>query len=381
MAAMANPPTAVAGEKGPSSMTELWVGPTERNPKVDALFKEFRGLPPDTDRNLIADLIPLARPDAKKPQPIVTKAMAICRWVTGSKSCTDLDWLDNEERVNSFFTQRIAANGDGSKRQHADALRALYLSHDKRDAARLQRYFLAYKTYQQREKAPGAGSKASEEQLKNTPTMAEITLAKEQADTQGKAFVALAAKVQGRCQNMMITPCVRQLGGTLVHYETDADGFAQPVEHVEADGFPININAYIVPEDARLPPVYVQNVYKNSQVFGKKVAIIDPETHALVMAWLEESPNTAALFLDTTGQPVHSSANGPSDTVAGLCRRIFQSVCGKAVTPGLIRRACADTKEMREAVTYVMEGADVRNHGLLMEMASGHYAFKGPASN
>ena len=67
--------------------------------------------------------------------------------------------------------------------------------------------------------------------------------------------------------------------------------------------------------------------------------------------------------------------------VAGLCRRIFERVCGKQVTPGLIRRACANTTEMRDAIAFVMEGSELRNHSLLMEMTSGHYAFKGPASN
>ena len=116
-------------------------------------------------------------------------------------------------------------------------------------------------------------------------------------------------------------------------------------------------------------------------MYGQKVAVIDADTHALVLAWLEESPNTAALFLDTNGHPVHNSSGGKGDTVAGLCKRIFQSVCNKSVTPGLIRRACANTKEMRNAVVVVMKGAEIRNHSLLMETTSGHYAFKGPASD
>jgi hypothetical protein len=36
---------------------------------------------------------------------------------------------------------------------------------------------------------------------------------------------------------------------------------------------------------------------------------------------------------------------------------------------------------MRDAVVVVMKGAEIRNHSLLMETTSGHYAFQGPASN
>ena len=376
----AEPAGAVAGVKGPSDMRDGYTGLTLRSNHVDKVLAEFRQLPYDTDRNIIEEIIPLARPSCANPKPAIIKAKAIFKWVTQATPCpcTHLDWLDDEESVTSFFTEKIGSNGVGSKRQHADALCALYLTHDKRDAARQWRYYRAYLTYKQQEAAPSGGSKeVTAAQLANTPTMADIEQATEQADTQGRAFVALGTKVQGRCQNYVITPCVRLLDGSVVHYHDRTT----PVERVGDHGYPSTINAYVVPEDGALPPVYVQNVYKTARDYGMKVAVIDPDTHALVMAWLAESPNTAALFLDTKGAPVHGSSEGHGDTVASLCRRIFTAVCGKSVTPGLIRRACANTKEMRDAISYVMEGAHLRNHSLLMEMTSGHYAFKGPASS
>jgi hypothetical protein len=248
---------------------------------------------------------------------------------TSSKQCTDLDLLDEEVRASSFFTERKAGNSDSSLRQYAGVLRALCLSHDKRDAARLQRYFLAYKAYKGREDALGVGTVPSEHQLANTPTMAEVNRAPEEAGTQGRAFVALNLKVQGRCQNMIITPLMRLMDGTLVHYSDALFGDHVPVEHVGTDGYPVNINAYIVPQDPHLPPVCVQNIYKTTDVYGKKVAVIDADTHELVLAWLQESPNERALFVDTNGHPVDNSSGGKGDTVAGLCKRIFQSVCNK----------------------------------------------------
>ena len=45
-------------------------------------------------------------------------------WVTDRKQCTDLDWLDEEVRVSSFFAERKAGNSDSNLRQYADVLRA-----------------------------------------------------------------------------------------------------------------------------------------------------------------------------------------------------------------------------------------------------------------
>jgi hypothetical protein len=379
LAAQAAPPAATAGVLGPADMRVTYVGPTVRSPAVDALQADFRDLPADSTRSLIAEIMPLARPDAKSVKATVTKGEAICLWVTGEKRCTSLAWTDNEERVSSYFTEKIGSNSDGSKRQYADALRALYLSYDQRDAARQQRYWLAYRTYQLREMAPSiGGGKPTAHELANTPTMAEIEQAKSEADAQGRAFVALGAAVQARNQNFVITPMFRKRDGTVVYCHDPTTA----VPHVNENGYPVNENGYIIAEDSALAPVYVQNVYKTAGRYGQKVAVISREVHEHVMRWLEVSPNTKALFLDTTNAPVHNgAADGQSDTVAGLCRRIFEGVCGKQVTPGLIRRACANTTEMRAAIAFVMEGADLRNHSLLMEMTSGHYAFKGPASN
>jgi hypothetical protein len=379
-ASLASPPAAAAGAGlAPADMRVAYVGPTVRSPAVDALQAAFRALPADSPRSLVAEVLPLARPDSKSHKAIVTKGEALCLWVTGAKHCSSLAWTDDEERVGSFFTTKIGSHSDGSKRQYADALRALYLSYDQRNAARQDKYWVAYRTYQQRELAPNhGGGQPTAHELANTPTMAEIEQAKAEADPQGRAFVALGTAVQARCQNYEITPMYRRLDGALLFCH---DLAAVPGVN-DASGWPTRENAYIIPEDASAAPVYVQNHYKTKARYGQKVAPISPDVHEHVMRWLEVSPNKRALFLDTTNAPVHNGgADAGGDTVAGLCRRIFSGVCGKAVTPGLIRRACANTKEMRAAISFVMEGADLRNHSLLMEMTSGHYAFKGPASN
>ena len=107
--------------------------------------------------------------------------------------------------------------------------------------------------------------------------------------------------------------------------------------------------------------------------YKKKLGIVSAECHAAVLAWIEQS--------NPTGEPCDSLFDCTLDGATRLCKQIFFEGCGKQTTPGLLRRACANTKELREATSVLIEAAALRDHSLMTEMVSGHYEFNGPASN
>jgi hypothetical protein len=221
--------------------------------------------------------------------------------------------------------------------------------------------------------------KANPTELANTPDMSEIEQAYEQADLQGKAFIALSKKFQGRSQNYVITVIRKKInyGNGTETYLRWCDGWKKlPLGE---DGFPCGDNYYVENDDPNKPDEYIQNCYKTNVKYGKKVGFVPTDCRKAVTDWVNSKErnwtNGGALFQTTEGKPVNA------DNASALCKRIFSSVIGKKVTPGLLRRACANTKKNREAVAVLVNGADVRCHSFHTECSSGHYIFKGPQSD
>ena len=101
LAAVANPPAATAGVLGPADMRVAYVGPTVRSPAVDELQAVFRDLSTDSKRSLIAEVMPLARPNRQSHTTIIRQAEAICQWV-----CSWCRGLDRQLRPELAHRQR-----------------------------------------------------------------------------------------------------------------------------------------------------------------------------------------------------------------------------------------------------------------------------------
>ena len=337
-------------------------------------------------------LVNIARPQSEKSAKAMARRCGELKyWVTReegdhwrTKACIDgdLSFLDDEDRVAAAFTdpafcpnkKPLCEQGDASKRQMCDAIRMMYLCYPNRDAGRLKRYFDAYRTYSEREAASALSpdSKVSPEELANTPTKTDIDVAHDKTNLQGKALIALLKKFQGRRQNLVLT----------VLKKNDAGGYRRlngEIVAVEEDGFPGGFNAYVLHDEFKdgRADEYIQNVYKTKDKLGKKVGFVPRDCAGDVRNWVSSWGETTneSLFLTTEGLPVNP------DTATALCKRIFFEAIGKNVTPGLLRRACANTKEIRDAIAVLVAASEVRNHSFLMECRSGFYAFKGPQSD
>jgi hypothetical protein len=357
---------------------------------VDKLFAECLATP---NPSFFYDLVNVARPQCER----AAKAMArrcgeIKEWVTGSKSCNngDLSWLEQYARIEAMFTDptfkpnktALCDQGYASKRHMADAIRMLYLSYPQRNIRQLLNYNDLYRTYGEFESAQAMSKQpVNPTEQANTPTIAEIDETYEKADLQGKALIAVSKKFQGRSQNYVITVIRKKIDGTYVHI-TDSGGRCEDGNGaqlpLEADGFPGGENFYVLNDDPNKPDEYIQCCYKTNVKYGKKVGFVPIDCSKDVREWVfsdEWSPHGGALFQTTEGKAVNA------DNASALCKRIFFAAIGKNATPGLLRRACANTKEIREAVAVLINASEVRNHSLLMEAVSGHYCFKGPQSN
>jgi hypothetical protein len=319
---------------------------------------------------------------------MVRRCLEIKVWVTGCKDCNDgdLSWLNQTTKIAEAFTDPafkpnktpLCDQGYASKRQLADAIRMMYLSYQDREERQMKRYQDLYLTYQEFEKAQAMSKQpVNPTELANTPPYAEIDQTYEQADLQGKAFIALSKKFQGRSQNYVITVIRKDDDGKYFHSGKFGRSYLWWKElPLDDDGFPSGENFYVVNDDPNKPDEYIQNCYKTNVKYGKKVGFVPTDCRKAVMDWVHSKERSyGALFQTTEGKPVNA------DTASALCKRIFFSAIGKNVTPGLLRRACANTKEIREAVAVLVNASEVRHHPHLMECTSGHYCFKGPQSN
>lgn len=361
--------------------------------EVDKLFAECLATP---NPSFFIMLVNAARPQGER----AAKAMArrcgeLKEWVTGCKDCNDgdLSWLNQTTKIAEAFTDPafkpnktpLCDQGYGSKRQMVDAIRMMYLSYQDRDARQLNQYFDLYRTYQEFEAAENLSpdKKVNPSELANTPTMAEIDQTYEQADLQGKAFIALSKKFQGRSQNYVITLIRKKADGKYFQSGKFGRSYLWWKElPLDEDGFPGGENFYVENDDPNKPDEYIQNCYKTNVKYGKKVGFVPTDCRKAVADWVNSNEwhrqwdvHSGALFQTTEGKAVNA------DNASALCKRIFFSAIGKNTTPGLLRRACANTKEIREAVAVLVNASEVRNHSLLMECTSGHYCFKGPQSN
>ena len=344
---------------------------------VDTLQDEFATLPADTPRNLMHEIGDLARPDVKNHKALNRNMATLCTHVTGSPTCRDLTWLDEEEKIVAWFA--ACKNKAGSKRTYSDALVCLYLSYEDADGARQARYFALHRGNCCGAIADQLSGEASEAQIANTPTLAEIDDAFEKADLQGRALIALARTFQGRNQNYCLRLLTR-INGDMISSVTGAI----PAEELHADGYPLDCNAYIFNMDGG-PDQYFQGKFKTVETVGRKVGDVPVETALAVKAWVTsdlhegaaDSASTGFLFLDTKGKPVRCGVDAPSDTVAGLCKRIFQATVQKAVTPGLLRRAFGNSPAHRASFAMLASTADVQNHTVAQQTTSGNYTGKG----
>ena len=384
---MVPPPTQPAPP--PTDLRPKKAGPLVRAcGPVDKLFAECLATP---NPSFFNDLVNTARPQGER----AAKAMArrcgeLKEWVTGCKSCNngDLSWLEQAARIEAMFTDPafkpnktpLCDQGYASKRHMADAIRMLYLSYPQRNIRQLLNYYDLYRTYGEFESAQAMSKQpVNPTELANAPTYAEIDQTYEQADLQGKAFIALSKKFQGRSQNYVITVIRKKInyGNGTETYLRWCDGWKKlPLDD---DGFPGGENFYVENDDPNKPDEYIQNCYKTNVKYGKKVGFVPTDCRKAVTDWVNSKErnwtNGGALFQTTEGKPVNA------DNASALCKRIFFSAIGKNATPGLLRRACANTKEIREAVAVLINASEVKNHSLLMEAVSGHYCFKGPQSN
>ena len=125
--------------------------------------------------------------------------------------------------------------------------------------------------------------KVNPAELANTPTIAEIDQAYEQADLQGKAFIALSKKFQGRSQNYVITVIRKDDDGKYFHSGKFGRSYLWWKElPLDDDGFPSGENFYVVNDDPNKPDEYIQNCYKTNVKYGKRWVLYQPTVERLL---------------------------------------------------------------------------------------------------
>ena len=172
----------------------------------------------------------------------------------------------------------------------ADAIRMLYLSYPQRNIRQLLNYNDLYRTYGEFESAQAMSKQpVNPTEQANTPTTAEIDQTYEKSGLQGKAFIALSKKFQGRSQNYVITVIRKDDDGKYFHSGKDFGVFRNIELSLDDDGFPGGENFYVLNDDPNKPDEYIQCCYKTNVKYGKKVGFVPIDCSKDVREWVNSN--------------------------------------------------------------------------------------------
>ena len=326
----------------------------------------------------------------KNYKQVMSRLKNICKHVTGQASCTSLSWLDDEEAVMRFFRDVLPtpaspagkSNSYDSLGKWADALRRLYVFYHGdfgAKQAQLMRYQGVHDNFC--ELHEGEKGKATEAEVLNTPSVAQIDQLLEAATGQTRVLLLHAKQFIGRNMNYICQLLQRttEPDGTTELWRYDEEGLDELTQldedlEVHADGYPLESNAIIrtTAADGTHSYEYFQSAYKTSKIFGRKVGACTAELGAAITAMGFEGRQS--LFQRANGDPVCDDSH-----VRELCKSVFTPLGMTDVTPTLLRRAMCNSPKHRAAFSLLIDTAAVMNHSLGMH-CGGRYTGKGLAT-
>lgn len=369
---------------------KVYAGPTRQHAEAQRVQQEFES--GQRGGCMLSDVLKMqwtynGTSAAKNYKQVLGRLQAICKYVTGQASCTSLRWLDDEDAILRFFRDVLPttasptgkANNYESLSKWADALRRLYVFYHAdfgAKQAQLMRFQGLHDNFCELQDT--VRGKATEHEMANTPTVAQIDQLISTETGQNRVFLLHAKQFIGRNMNYICDVLQRATDaeGTEL-WRWDEAGNVHELTQLDddfgmhEDGYPMEGNALIrtTAADGTHSFEYFQSAYKTSKTFGRKVGGCSQELGEAITAMGFEGRQS--LFQRANGDPVSDDSH-----VRELCKAIFAPLGMTDVTPTLLRRAMCNSPEHRAAFSLLIDTAAVMNHSLGMH-CGGRYTGKG----